>query len=327
MFDLVFIVTEIDAAFVTRTARLRLKNAFAIEAADDGRLSDGVLYSEPTFRVTTAVLEHRTPCLGFAIEEAAHVNVWKNRLSELGLPVEPWLRDLKRAVVENKGDDYPIHVGLKSKTSSEPTMLLGELRSAITVTPGQKIGYVTDVADTVANRQATIRLAHNADLLFIEAAFAEADAVLAAERAHLTTTAAGSIAREAAVRRVEPFHFSPRYSGQEERLLNEVLLAFAGPLAKKQFVNDWNAFHSADTFACAGCKKGRPLPKATYTGPSSIVSPRGRHASGHSPRPPSLAGPAAEAPLLPDLRTAASAVRCAHPEIRAHRDARPICPG
>ena len=229
MLDLVFIVTEIDTAFATRTARLRLKDAFAIEAADDGQLSDGVLYSEPTFRVTTAVLEHRTPCLGLAIEEAAHVNVWKNQLSELGLPVGPWLRELKRSVVENKGDDYPIHVGLKSKTSNEPTMLLGELRSAITVTPGQKIGYVTDVADTVANRQAIIRLAHNADLLFIEAAFVEADAVLAAERAHLTTTAAGSIAREAAVRRVEPFHFSPRYSGQEERLLNEVLLAFAGP--------------------------------------------------------------------------------------------------
>jgi len=44
----------------------------------------------------------------------------------------------------------------------------------------------------------------------------------------LTTAAAGSIAREAAVRRVEPFHFSPRYSGQEARLLNEVMAAFTG---------------------------------------------------------------------------------------------------
>ena len=228
MFDLVFIVTEIDAAFATRTARLRLKNAFAIEAADDGRLIDGVLYSEPTFRVTTTVLEHRTPCLGFAIEEGAHVNVWKNRLSELGLPVGPWLRELKRAVIEKREDNYPIHVGFRSKTSNGPTMLLEELSSAVTVTPGQKIGYVTDVADTLANRQAIIRLVDNADLLFIEAVFAKADAVLAAERAHLTTTAAGSIAREAAVRRVEPFHFSPRYSGQEGRLLNEVLLAFGG---------------------------------------------------------------------------------------------------
>jgi len=44
----------------------------------------------------------------------------------------------------------------------------------------------------------------------------------------LTTAAAGSIAREAAVRRVEPFHFSPRHSGQEARLLNEVMAAFTG---------------------------------------------------------------------------------------------------
>ena len=69
-------------------------------------------------------------------------------------------------------------------------MRLAELRSAITVTPGQKIGYVTDVADTPANRGAIIRLVQNANLLFIEFPFAEADAALAAERAHLTTYAA-----------------------------------------------------------------------------------------------------------------------------------------
>jgi ribonuclease Z len=64
--------------------------------------------------------------------------------------------------------------------------------------------------------------------LFIEAAFAQADAELAAERSHLTTAAAGTIGREAHVRRVEPFHFSSRYAGQEERMLNEVNAAFAG---------------------------------------------------------------------------------------------------
>ena len=228
MFDLVFVVTEIDADFATRTAQLRLKNAFAVEAADGGRLSDDVLYSEPTFRVRTAVLEHRTPCLGFAIEESAHVNVWKNRLGELGLPVGPWLRELKRAVLENRPDGYLIQVGSRSKAWDGRAMPLEELRYALTVTPGQKIGYVSDVADTVANRQAIVRLALNADLLFIEAAFAEADAELAAERAHLTTAAAGSIAREAGVRRVEPFHFSPRYSGQEARLMNEVMVSFGG---------------------------------------------------------------------------------------------------
>jgi ribonuclease Z len=51
---------------------------------------------------------------------------------------------------------------------------------------------------------------------------------LARERAHLTTTAAGVIAREANVRRVEPFHFPPRYAGEQERMLAEVMTAFLG---------------------------------------------------------------------------------------------------
>jgi ribonuclease Z len=105
---------------------------------------------------------------------------------------------------------------------------LGTLRHIVTITAGQKIGYVTDVADTAANRQSIIRLVQNADLLFIEAAFAEADAALAQQRAHLTTAAAGQIARAAGVRRLEPFHFSPRYAGEDERMLNEVRAAFAG---------------------------------------------------------------------------------------------------
>jgi len=227
-FDLVFVVTEVGFDLAFHTAKMRLKNAFAVEASDGGNLNNGVIYGEPMFRVTTALLEHRTPCLAFAIEEAAHVNVWKTRLNEWGLPIGPWLHELKHAVVESRPDDYPIRVGLRSETANERVMPLGELRSAVTVTPGQKVAYVTDVADTPGNRQAIIRLARNADVLFIEAAFADADATLAAERAHLTTTAAGSIARAAAVRRVEPFHFSPRYSGQDARLLKEVMAAFAG---------------------------------------------------------------------------------------------------
>jgi ribonuclease Z len=108
-------------------------------------------------------------------------------------------------------------------------MPLGELRQVLTITTGQKIGYVTDAADTPPNREAIIGLVRGADILYIEAAFAEADADLAAERAHLTTKAAGEIARAAQVRRLEPFHFSPRYEGEEEKMLTEAMAAFTRP--------------------------------------------------------------------------------------------------
>ncbi len=223
--DLIFIVTEIAASFETRAAQFRLKRAFAEEPGRSGRIADGVLYQEPSFRVCVSILDHRIPCLGFAIEEAIHVNVWKTRLTKLGLPVGAWLRELKRAVTENMPDEHPIQIATPGATRELP---LATLRHVVTVTAGQKIGYVTDVADTTANRQSIIRLVQNADLLFIEAAFAEADAALAQERAHLTTGAAGQIARAAGVRRLEPFHFSPRYAGEDERMLNEVRAAFAG---------------------------------------------------------------------------------------------------
>lgn len=225
--DLVFVVTEIDSFAQTHSVRFRLKNGFAAETIGSGHTSDGVITLEPSFRVSTTVLEHRTACLAFAIEETAHVNIWKNRLVELGLPVGPWLRDLKRAVIEGRPDEEPVPVGSSAASANRRSMALGELRSAVTVTPGQKIAYVTDVADTPANRSAVFGLVANADVLFIEAAFAETDAALAAERAHLTTAAAGAIARQARARRIEPFHFSPRYTGEEARLLNEVTTAFS----------------------------------------------------------------------------------------------------
>jgi ribonuclease Z len=226
--DLVFVVTEVASSCESRVAQFRLRNAFAAEPIGTVAIVENVICSEPSFRVSTAILEHGTPCLAFAIEEAAHVNVWKSRLAELGLPIGPWLRELKQAVIEGRPGHYSFRVPAAGGSSETREMPLAALSGVMTVTPGQKIAYVTDAADTATNRTAIISLVRNADLLFIEAAFAQADAGLATERSHLTTAAAGTIARHAQVRRVEPFHFSARYGGQGQRMLNEVYAAFAG---------------------------------------------------------------------------------------------------
>lgn len=226
--DLVFIVTEIASSCESRVVRFRLSNAFAAEPIGTRAIAGRVVCSQPAFRVSAAILEHRTPCLAFAVEEVVHVNVWKSRLAELGLPVGPWLRELKRAVTAGRPAHHPLRVPAGRGSSATREMPLAELSGVLTVTPGQKIAYVTDAADTASNRTAIISLVRNADLLFIEAAFAQADSGIAAERSHLTTAAAGTIARHANVRRVEPFHFSSRYAGQDERMLKEVDAAFTG---------------------------------------------------------------------------------------------------
>ncbi len=227
--DLVFVVNEVRTPRSMAMTQFRLKKAFAAEPLGSNHGFDGVLYRGPGYSVSAAILEHRTPCLGFALQERAHVNIWKNRLAERGLSVGPWLKPLKQAVLEGRPDDHLIAIDAEARR-----IPLGELRDVVTVTAGQKIAYITDVADSAANRAAIIALAKDADLLFIEAAFVAADAALARERAHLTTRAAGEIARAASVRRVEPFHFSPRYAGEEARMLGEVMAAFEGTAVHAQ---------------------------------------------------------------------------------------------
>jgi ribonuclease Z len=224
-YDLVFIVSEFQTPQSIVTTRFRLKTAFAAEPPVSRAAIDGIFCEEPTFRVSAAILEHHTPCLGFALQEAAHINIWKNRLEERGLPVGPWLRSLKRAVVEGCADDQVIYID-GATTSGGRIERIGSLRDLLTITKGQKLAYVTDVADTPTNRETIIALVCNADILFIEGAFAARDKELARQRGHLTTAAAGQIARAANVRRVEPFHFSPRYTGEEQRLLAEVMATF-----------------------------------------------------------------------------------------------------
>jgi ribonuclease Z len=206
--DLWFDVWEVGGA----AARFRFKAGFAREPLHQA-------FAIPGLTLSHAVLEHHGPSIGYALAEPVHVNVWRNRLEQRGLAPGQWLQALKAAVRDGAGDDTPI--GLPDGGAP-----LGTLRDLVSVEPGQKLAYVTDVADTPGNRAAIADLAKGADLFFLESRFAAADQALARDRAHLTTRAAGEIARVAGVRRLEPFHFSPRYEGAEEAMLAEVEHAF-----------------------------------------------------------------------------------------------------
>jgi ribonuclease Z len=96
------------------------------------------------------------------------------------------------------------------------------------ITAGRKIAYVVDCPFTKANVEKIICLTKEADILFIEATFLEADAALAKARLHLTARQAGTIGRLAGVQRLVTFHYSPRYKGNGHRLAEEARNAFLG---------------------------------------------------------------------------------------------------
>lgn len=216
--------TEIGADGATRNACFRSIDAFARTPLPDGRVTDDVLLDEPGFCVRCAALDHRTPCLGFALEEAMHVNVWKNRLAELGLRTGPWLAQAKQAILEGRPDDEIVTARWRDGGAwIERPVALGQLRrDAIRCVPGAKIAYITDVVYHADNERRIVALAQGATQLFIEAVFLDADGVHAQRKQHLTARQAGRIARLCGAHDVIPFHFSPRYTGREAELLAEL---------------------------------------------------------------------------------------------------------
>jgi ribonuclease Z len=212
-----------------RRALFSSRNRFAREGEATWPRQGNLVLDEDRFRVRAAFLDHDIPCLAFALEESVHVNVWKNRLSELGLPTGPWLRAVKRAVIAGAPDDTSIdvqwHDGGGQHRGTRP---LGELRGALELVPGRRVGYVTDIRYTEENLRALDALLAGVDLLFIESVFLDAETDHAERKNHLTAAQAGSIARRLGAKAVVPFHFSPRYEGRADEVLAQVQAAWQG---------------------------------------------------------------------------------------------------
>ncbi|MBM4333748.1 MAG: ribonuclease Z [Deltaproteobacteria bacterium] len=189
----------------------------------------GVLEEDPQMQIMATHLDHLIPCLAFAVKERFHINVHKDYLDRMGLPVGTWLKELKMAIWRGEGDDFCLQVPQKDRDAMFTTELpLSALKDAITITPGQKIVYVSDCRFSEGNVGKIIKLAEGADLFFCEAAFLEKDRKRAEERAHLTARQAGELARKARVKKLNIFHFSPKYEKSADLLYREAEEAFQG---------------------------------------------------------------------------------------------------
>src|SRR5262249_48856566 len=220
--DFVIVAAEFSGSGFDRVCEFRAREAFRRREMPAVHLSPGLLLDEEEFRVEGTMLDHGIPCLAFAFEEKLRVNVWREGLRRLGLPVGAWLREAKRAVRQGASDHSQVCVrdGL--------AISLGDLKQyALRTARGQKIAYVVDLAYDEKNVEKVVALAQDADQLFIEAPFLDVDTNIAAERWHLTARQAGDIAKRAGVRRLFPFHFSARYRDRAEELTREAQEAFS----------------------------------------------------------------------------------------------------
>lgn len=218
------------------TCRFRLQNSFRRDLEGESEILDGVLLETDFYAVRGITLDHKIPCLAFALWEKERVNIKKTGLLEMGLPTGQWLLEFKRQVVRNEPDDTPVRIWLRTGGGFEQELPLGELKEKLVIiTPGEKISYVTDVLYNEDNCRRIVEFSSGSEILFIEATFSGEDVRRAREKYHLTAREAGDLARRAGAKRLIPFHFSPKYQGKGELLVGEALDAFKGEQASDLF--------------------------------------------------------------------------------------------
>jgi ribonuclease Z len=230
-YDFVLTVHEVHPDHI-RSVRLPATRAFAVEEAGTQDFT-GVLHETPSFSVRTVHLDHKIPCLGFALIEKTHLNVRKDELGRLGIPAGRWLNKMKEAIRTNQPDDTIINAQwLDGGTPRVVELTLAELRNRLVVeTPGQKLAYVVDTLFSKQNVARITELARGADVFFCESLFLDEDRDQALKRYHLTARQAGTLGRLAGVKHLQVFHFSSRYDGQGERIYAEAEATFRGELA------------------------------------------------------------------------------------------------
>ncbi len=221
---------ELALEGTTARARFSSRSGFEREPLPAPALYGDVLHDEASFRVRARFVDHDVPCLAFAVEEKAHVNVAKNRLAALGVGAGPWLAALKHAVLGGAPDTTPIEMRWRDRDGEHAqTRVVRDLAHLILdVAPGRRIGYATDLRYTEENARTLAELFAGVDILYLESVFLANDADHAARKNHRTAGQAGAIARRAGAKTVVPFHFSPRYEARPDALLAELDAAWRG---------------------------------------------------------------------------------------------------
>jgi ribonuclease Z len=160
-------------------------------------------------RVVARGLDHRTPTVGWRLEEPDSVRMLPDRLDEAGV----------------KGPD----VGRLQRDGS--VVVHGRrvvLEDMSAPRPGQKFAFVMDTRLC----DAAFELAERADLLVCEATFLHAEEKMAKEYGHLSAAQAARIASESGARRLVLTHFSQRHR-DERSYLEEAAAIFTDVVAAR----------------------------------------------------------------------------------------------
>ena len=188
------------------------------QAAASGKL----LLDDGDITVRCTPLTHRVPAYAYRVDQKPRAGRFDvARAQQLGIPPGPIYAQLKLGRTVSLDDGRIIR----------GASLCGPPR------PGASFVYCTDTVFC----EAAVALARGADLLIHESTFAHAEAAMAFQRQHSTSTMAAQTALAAGVKQLVLTHLSPRYMPGNpvtpDDLLAEARAIFANTLLAKDFMS------------------------------------------------------------------------------------------
>lgn len=155
-------------------------------------VEDGQVIDSPKFRVRARKLAHVIDSYGYRIEEKERPGTLLiEEALKRGVPKGPLLSELKN------GRDVELSDGT--------------LVRSVDVTTEKQQGRVVTILGDTAYTEASIELAHEANLLIHEATFDDATATIAKQYGHATIREAAQVAHEANVKQLVVTHISARF--------------------------------------------------------------------------------------------------------------------
>lgn len=160
-----------------------------------------VVVDHPEYRVRSFPLKHTRTCVGYAFEEKPRPGIfYPEKALELQIPKGPLWGKLQSGQTISLADGRVI----------QPGQVMGQARE------GRKVSYVTDTLPVVS----ISREVEHSDLFVCEGMFEHALADTAHAKRHMTAReAAGLALQSCGVKQLGLFHFSPRYTDRELKLL------------------------------------------------------------------------------------------------------------
>ena len=206
---------------VLRTSSTRIGYPLRSHRVKEAARTGALLLDDDDLTVRCTPLTHRVPAYAYRVDQkprAGRFDVDKAR--DLGIPPGPIYAELKAGRT----------VTLEDGRIVNGASLCGPER------PGCSVVYCTDTVFC----EAAVELAAGADLLIHESTFAHAEAEMAFQRQHSTSTMAAQTALAAGAKQLVLTHLSPRYMPGNpvtpDDLLEEARAIFPNTLIAKDFL-------------------------------------------------------------------------------------------